>query len=334
MKRIAVMLLVSVLSVSLWAQKDTLNVTDKSGKKQGRWIKKHPNGKVFYEGQFKDDIPYGRFKYYYQSGELQTIVVFSDKGQTRRAKMYHKNGKLMAEGKYTGEKRDSVWRFYNDMGYYISSEPYKDGKKEGVAYTYFSDSSGVWGVAELITYKNDVKNGLWQQFYPDSSKKTSANYLNGLMDGKATYYYPGNKTSAEGSFKKGLKDGLWKYYNEDGTPESQELWKEGVYVKGTRENGIFEDYYPKNILKSVTTYKNGKKNGSFKEYYETGEYVITEVKNDDGTVDKVENFVGQKIKRSGTYKDDKLDGKIVYYKMDGTIEKTEHYKDGVLIKTE
>lgn len=336
MKKITLFILVSFLSFAAKAQKkDTLNVTDKAGKKQGHWIKKDSLNKLVYDGQFKDDVPYGQFKYYYPGGEVKAIINFSNKGQTRRAKMYFKNGKLMSQGKYNGEKRDSVWVYYNEWGYYLSSETYTNGKKNGISYTYFSDTTGAnLGIAELVTYKDDVKEGLWQQFFEDSSKKVSGTYVGGVLDGKVTYYYQGNITSAEGNFKKGLKDGLWKYYNQDGTPQSQEVYANGKYVKGQRDNGTFEDYYPKNILKSVTTYKNSKKNGPFKEYYETGEYVITEVVNDDGTKDKVQNFVGQKLKCAGNYKDDKLDGKIIYYKMDGTIEKTEYYKEGVLIKTE
>ena len=146
MKKSIIFLFLTTFSLVASAQKkDSLNVTDKTGKKQGHWVKPYASGSTFYDGQFKDDVPYGQFKYYYESGQLQTIVNFSDNGQTRRAKMYFMSGVLMAEGKYIGEKRDSLWKFYNDYGYYISNETYKSGKKEGMAYIYFIDSLFGWG---------------------------------------------------------------------------------------------------------------------------------------------------------------------------------------------
>ena len=40
----------------------TQNLTDAAGKKQGQWVKNYPNGKIMYEGTFKDDKPVGLFK--------------------------------------------------------------------------------------------------------------------------------------------------------------------------------------------------------------------------------------------------------------------------------
>ena len=59
------------------------NIIDDNGQKQGKWIKKYENGLNRYTGQFKNDIPYGLFHYYYESGELriEKNIFIKDKRQ-------------------------------------------------------------------------------------------------------------------------------------------------------------------------------------------------------------------------------------------------------------
>ena len=47
----------------------------------------------------------------------------------------------------------------------------------------------------------------------------------------------------------------------------------------------------------------------------------------------IQELAGQKIKRKGTYKNDKLQGSILYFSLDGKVEKIEKYTNGVLTET-
>src|ERR1051326_3561982 len=124
------------LSAILFAQPSVLNQTDKDGKKQGHWIKKEENGKIIYEGNFKDNHPIGEFKYYYDDGQLKTVSVFSNDGKVCRSKHYFSGNILMAEGKYVNEKRDSIWKFYSARDTIFSIETYKNGKKDGLEKSF------------------------------------------------------------------------------------------------------------------------------------------------------------------------------------------------------
>src|ERR1041384_1315591 len=82
---------------------------DASGKKQGYWKKTDEKGRLIYEGEFKDDKPVGNFKYYYPNDSVKAIMSFRPDGSSF-AKMFHPNGKRMAQGKYSGKEiKDSVW---------------------------------------------------------------------------------------------------------------------------------------------------------------------------------------------------------------------------------
>ena len=90
-------------------------------------------GYVSYEGNFVDGIPVGEFKYYYPNGKIKAVSMMSENGKFSRAKMYHRNGRLMAEGKFVEQKKDSIWNYYSEYdGILLSTEIYKDQLKSGV----------------------------------------------------------------------------------------------------------------------------------------------------------------------------------------------------------
>ena len=63
---------ITLMLFSLLAFSQGDNKTDVKGHKQGEWKKYHPNGMLRYVGNFKNDKPVGEFKYYYDTGNLQT----------------------------------------------------------------------------------------------------------------------------------------------------------------------------------------------------------------------------------------------------------------------
>ena len=102
-------------------------------------------------------------------------------------------------------------------------------------------------------------------------------------------------------------------------------------------NGKFEEQFANGSLKEEITYKNGKKEGEFVKYYDFGEWKLKYKPEDSVTgmqADSVYYFDGQKIKAKGQYKNNLLEGKVTYYKLNGKIDKTEVYKSGELIKNE
>ena len=64
------------------------NVTDANGKKQGKWSKSYPNGKVKYSGEFKDDKEVGTFSYYSKDGKLTQTIEYSQDGKVGQAKFF------------------------------------------------------------------------------------------------------------------------------------------------------------------------------------------------------------------------------------------------------
>ena len=200
------------------------NKTDEKGWKQGYWKKIDPTTKkIIYEGNFKDNLPQGLFKYYYPNDSIKSKMLFIQNGKIGYSTLFHANGKMMAYGKYINELKDSTWCFYDEKGLIISKETFLLGKKNGVSFVYFSN--GI--VSEEYHYKMDLKHGPFKQYFDKNLIKGEGNYVNGLMEGKNTYYFPNGVQVASGYYKNGQKNGPWIYKEQDGKIKEKELYKFG-----------------------------------------------------------------------------------------------------------
>lgn len=200
------------------------NTVDGNGKKQGAWKKLDEKGTCIYVGQFKDDKPYGMFTYFDMEGFKMTEMNFLDGGPVAYAKMYYIDGKLQAEGKYLNQQKDSIWNFYNVDGYFLSSETWVKGKKEGKVIVYHP---GTKQPASVTIFKNNVEEGAYVEYYLDGQKKMEATYVAGNWEGTATWYFVDGRINIIGAYQHAVKHGKWTYYNGDGTVKGTETWKFG-----------------------------------------------------------------------------------------------------------
>ena len=200
-----------------------LNQVDDQGMKQGKWRKTYTNGAIRYEGQFKNNNPYGTFKHYYESTVLKAITIYSDDGVIARTKTFHENGNKMAEGKFTNQIKDSIWHYFSDVdGVLIAEENYFAGDLNGKSISYFPES-GI--TAELIEYKDGKKDGLFLKYFPNGKLLSEGIFINDQLEGSFTVYYSDGSIELKGDYKAGRKIGNWSYYNEEGLQLTEDEYK-------------------------------------------------------------------------------------------------------------
>lgn len=210
---------ISTLSVS-FAQNvgqkgDTIkNYIDINGLKQGYWEKKYPNGKIKYQAHFKNDVPVGEFKRYYNNGQLFARIIYDNEGKgTGDATYYWDDGKLLAKGKLVNIKqKQGEWKIYNVQGKLLRTINYDKGVKNGLQTTYFHEG----GVAEKANFVNGKKEGLQVQFFPNGDTSLVMYYKNGEFDGPIISYWPNGHIKVKGAYKNGLKEGVWEFYDQRG----------------------------------------------------------------------------------------------------------------------
>lgn len=306
------------------------NRQDENGLKQGPWKKMYENGRVRYEGQFKDNKPYGLFKYYYENGKLMATNNHIADGRVANH-AYHKNGKIKAKGIFMHQAKDSLWQYFNDQEVLVLEETYHLDTLNGAQRSYYDNGQ----LAEETHYSMGVKHGAWNKFFEGGEPWLEAGYDNGNLHGKFVMYADKNKMDLSGKYHEGIRTGTWMFFNTNGTIKEQKVYRHGSLQKTIPYNGEFTEYYEDQIPKSVYNYKNGKKQGEFKEYYEMGEWVRKEQQpsKPGEETEMVEELVGTQLKVSGWYNNDQLNGKVTYYNQDGSVEKVEVYENGELVST-
>ncbi len=234
---IFIVLLLMLPLTALTAQE--INKSDQDGKKQGRWIKNYPNGKVMYEGFFRNDYPEGEFRRYYEDGTLKSLLVFSNSGTEAKAILYYPNGLKASSGKYTNQLKEGLWLFYSftEKDLLISEAEYKENKLNGLMINYYPDGKA----AEKIRYRNNLKHGECLKYFPDGTVTLRTNYENGLINGRFEAFHENGKPEMTGQYKNNLREGPWVIYRNDGSQKFSTIYTEGI--PDNRSIDIYETEY-------------------------------------------------------------------------------------------
>jgi antitoxin component YwqK of YwqJK toxin-antitoxin module len=221
MKGAAILIFV-LIGMLLHSQEEFTNQTDNQGRKIGKWVGKHDDGSLRYEGQFRNDRPFGEFRYFYPSGKVRAINQFSMNGRVAHNRTFFEKGQLMAKGKYVAQKKDSTWRFYSEVdGALISEDDYQDDLLHGKVRNYYPET-GI--LAELMHYNEGQREGVWEKYFPDGSLMTKGTYKNDLLNGKLIIFHPSGKVQISGSYENGVRTGTWFTYDQDGKLIEEETY--------------------------------------------------------------------------------------------------------------
>ena len=82
-------------------------------------------------------------------------------------------------------------------------------------------------ISEILYWKDDMKHGLWQQFYEDSILRLSASYHMDELHGEYRIWTPEKVSRIQGTYQMGKMDGEWYFYNSDGTLEKRLEYADG-----------------------------------------------------------------------------------------------------------
>ena len=197
------------------------NVVDKQGRRQGHWIKNDKDGSKIFEGDFKDGVETGVFKYYYPDGTLRIENDFAPDGKSCTHKAYDEKGRLLATGFFTQKNRDGEWKFYTEAGKLIKIATYKMGVKEGAQVIFTAEGD----TAEVSYWKNNKRDGRWWKRIGKKGYITGT-YKEGGMNGVVREYDEEGQKIREGNYKEGSKHGVYQYF-EGGRLSVDEMWDMG-----------------------------------------------------------------------------------------------------------
>jgi antitoxin component YwqK of YwqJK toxin-antitoxin module len=226
----------------VFAQDTPINQFDKDGKKTGVWETYYESGKVKSHGTFKQGHPVGELLKYYPGGILQASMNFDESGSISYVKMYYEAGFLASEGKYINQLKDSVWNYYSAYDRRKAvSETFIKGKKEGDSYKYYAGGKP----SEYLEWKNDLRNGKWEQYYENGQIRLTGNYDADLLNGKYDCFNPDGSPSITGKYNKGEMDSTWTYYSETGEKDLSVEYVDGKMLPNPEMDKRIEEFSKK-----------------------------------------------------------------------------------------
>ena len=249
------LLILSLNSVSQISE--DINRTDQSGKKQGHWIKKYPDGHIQYDGYFKDNQPVGTFKRYYETDTLHSVLIYSDNGKEVNASIFHPNGFIASKGKYVNQLKEGKWQYFSGVmkDHMVWEEEYKANLRNGPSLKYYPDNSP----AEKVFYLNDLRNGEWIQYFTNGNICLKANYINAKLQGSFEVFFTNGKPEYIGQYKDDTRNGSWKIFNADGSLKYDVKYVDGVATNSemSKKESDYLDALEKNKGKIADPEKTG-----------------------------------------------------------------------------
>ncbi len=193
-------------------------VVGKDGKKER--VKEemlYENGKTRYLGEFKNEVPNGNWKYYFETGKPFAQAIFDDTNTMGKD-----------------------WIFYDETGAKLFPE--STDIREGVALDgQHCPTSVAFSKGDLSTHiqffddfkpyskgttKNQVKEGEWLFYYKNGNLQTKGTFVAGELEGLQEVYYENGQLRYKGNFKQGKRVGIWYFYNEDGNLDAEKNFDE------------------------------------------------------------------------------------------------------------
>lgn len=240
------------------------------------------DNKLVYSGPFRDKVPVGVHREYGKDGKVTNAFIYNDNGLklsegivdeagrfNGKWKDLYPDGKVLAEGTYTDNRRTGLWKFYSPSG-----------KTEQTGF-----------------YNNGRPDGLWKWYYENGAILREEEYFQGERDGAYTEYSLNGEIVGQGQYSDGERNGEWKFKSGDNTEEGKYIiglkdgqWKswysnetlrfKGDYVQGNPD-GQHLYYYENGKIKEEQFYRNGIRQKTWKKFDEEGLPVITITYKDD-----------------------------------------------------
>lgn len=318
-----------------------------NGKPEGLWKAYYVNGNLKSVGNRKYALLDSVWNFYNERGDISEKINYIDgkKNGYFYSFNYFTNvndsviGYLKSRELYLNNKKHGISEYYYKDGTIYRAVNYLEGKKNGFTREYNEQ-----GVLVLIIdyrdgravdrnvinqYKDSLKHGIWQEFYPNGKLKKEENYHEGQLHGLVKFYdLRGELLNAYRYESGSLKDTAVSIENEiDFVEEFYNLRnEEGELIK--RKSGGFKDGIPIGVHR---TYDSLGRVNSSRMYDRNGNLIAQGIVNEEG--DKLGDWTyyysSGKVKSKGKYRNNRRIGIWKYYFENGSVEQEGSFKRGV-----
>ena len=166
---------------------------------------------------------------FYNSGATRYLHIYKDNQPFGIWKFYYESGKLFAEADFSKSRIGDNWVFYYENGDRIYDEKdeitileiTKDRCPITVEFgddfdkkqcQFYSD----FGLRCEGNLKNNNREGLWTFYFENGNKQAEGHYVENIQDGEHVVYHENGNVYYKGCYEKGKRVGLWGFFDEEG----------------------------------------------------------------------------------------------------------------------
>ncbi|WP_158730472.1 toxin-antitoxin system YwqK family antitoxin [Flavobacterium sp. I-STPA6A] len=193
------------------------NKLDVKGKKHGLWKGVYEESRrPRFEGIFDHGKETGVFKFFDDTKAMSVIATreFNLKNSAAYTIFFDQKGNKVSEGNVINKLFEGQWKYYHQASKTIMTvENYVKGKLEGMRSVYYPNAA----IAEEISYKNNLRNGLYKKFAENGVVLEETFYKDNIYNGSAIFRDAAGAIVSQGKFVNGKKMGIWQFY-EKGKP--------------------------------------------------------------------------------------------------------------------
>lgn len=260
--------------------KDTINLIDALGKKQGQWVLKgkHKPGSCYAEdqvvekGKYSENRKVGKWLEFYCNGNMKNQLTFQNGRTDGYAIMYHENGKVSEEGIWKNNRWTGPYKLYYENGQAQHEFNFNaTGKREGpVKYFYENGQVAIEG-----SFVNGKEAGVIKEYHENGDLKAEKTYNDGNVDVASIKEYepkkpivkikespvdnapkivlkPDEKPNGVASKGPMVLNGQNITYN-----KNKQITKDGVFDNNRLMDGKAYIYDENGILQRIAKYRNG-----------------------------------------------------------------------------
>ncbi len=295
----------------------------------GKMSSKYNNGSRKTEGQYKDGLPVGTWKFWDRHGTEYTGAVSKY--------VFHEIQSDETLEKIASDFEVDVAQLYElnedidkDTGYKI-----KAGQVIGIKTADESDGQFLfWYDKKRIKIKshkvfnNSKRNGKWTIWHENGNLARTSSYAAGKKDGSYAFYFNDGSKKEEGVWKNDQRDGLWVKYTNNGNTK-----KEGKYSNG-KKDGVWTTWNDKGLIANKYLYENNKvvDKWAFKyQFYSNGkEKSLKSTRNNKLDGENSSWYENGQMKSTGNFKAGKEDGNFEEWYENSQLSTKKTYVEGVL----
>jgi antitoxin component YwqK of YwqJK toxin-antitoxin module len=188
------------------------------------------------------------------------VFFYSPQEADKNNYFYFGNTNLVGDGPLENGKKSGDWTIYKRIE--VSEVPVES--VESVPSSEVIEKFDLSKSVFKISFKEDLPDGLMEEFHPNGKIKKLVTFANGKLNGDFFQFNELGDLQLSGSYVQDQKSGEWASYYDGGIKKSEFNYEEGLL------SGITTNFYPDGTVSELVPLKSGQLEGTFQSFYPTG----------------------------------------------------------------